>query len=590
MIKSMNIQLKDIDYLKNSLSDINPDQPDQCLIQIFSGILDTDIISQVQATIRDALPGSPIIGVTTAGEIMNGESLSDTMIINITTFEKTVVRSTLISQNDDLIQAGNDIVKALKTDNTKSLIVLGCGLKNGHTINATDMMASIQSGMPGVPVSGAQAGENGQLGVTYVFDQDTITSSGVVAASLNSEVLEIVRTYNLSWIPIGKKMTITKAEGSRVYEIDHMPPYEIYKFYLGEEVADGLPLSAADFPLIIDRDGMRQAIHATGVNKDGSFNFIHDFRVGEQMRFGYCHVGLLALGANETYELLNAHDLQAAFVYTCVSRKWVLGEDIEVELAPISEIPCSAGFYSYGEYYQIEDGSNLFLGQTMTVLGLSENTNQDKVITTNNVYNTSESRQFKTMRVLHRLIEKSTNEIERMNVELADLVLVDTLTNLGNRRRFDQKIKKMIYDSIKQNTNLGLIMFDIDNFKSYNDTYGHVAGDNCLRGIGQVVLNAIQDTEYVAARYGGEEFAILLPNIDTPILYSIAEKIRQDIEKLNIKHIGSKTSYVTASFGALEVQINKSISPNMLIKDCDTLLYEAKNLGKNQTIIKSKTY
>lgn len=125
-----------------------------------------------------------------------------------------------------------------------------------------------------------------------------------------------------------------------------MPPYEIYKHYLGQEVVDGLPLSAADFPLIIERDGMMQAIHATGVNEDGSFDFIHNFRPGEQMRFGYCHAGLLAIGANETYEVLSKQDVQAAFVYSCVSTNWVLSTDISVKLSPIADLGCSAGFYA----------------------------------------------------------------------------------------------------------------------------------------------------------------------------------------------------------------------------------------------------
>lgn len=590
MIISKNIKYTSTGQLIKSLSNLEPVAPDKCLIQIFSGIIDPVVIESILEVIRTTLPKTPVIGVTTAGEIMDGSSLSESIIINVTLFEKTTVKSKLITENDDLVSVGQDIAHALKTENTKSLIVLGCGLKNGHTINATDMMTSIQENMPGIPVSGAQAGENGKIGITYAFTEDGITSTGVAAASLNSDFLEVVRTYNLSWIPIGKKMTITKAEGSRVYEIDHMPPYEIYEYYLGKEVADGLPLSAADFPLIIDRDGMRQAIHATGVNEDGSFNFIHDFTVGEQMRFGYCHVGLLALGANETYELLSAHDLQAAFVYTCVSRKWVLGEDIEVELSPIHEIPCSAGFYSYGEYYQIEDGSNLFLGQTMTILGLSENVNRAQNASSDNRIKTNESRQFKTMRVLHRLIEKSTHEIERMNVELADLVLIDTLTSLGNRRRFDQKIDSLIQEHATAGKSLGLILFDIDSFKAYNDTYGHVAGDDCLRGIGQVVLSITKDTNYIGARYGGEEFAILLPDVSAKTTQLVAEQIRIGIENLKIKHSGSPAGHITASFGAITAKFDAHLKPDDFINDCDTLLYEAKHSGKNQTKHLHKAY
>lgn len=589
MIQSQNIKYENNAQLKAFLEALKVGHPEHALVQIFSGILDRAVIEGVLQVIAEVLPETPVIGATTAGEIMDGQSLDQSMVINVTQFEETVVKSKLVAQNEDLTQAGVELVSSLKTDQTKALILLGCGIKEGHTINATELMSTLQREMPGIPISGAQAGDNGRSEQTFVFTEAGITDSGFAAAALNSDILDVVRTYNLSWIPIGKKMTITKAEGSRVYTIDHMPPLEVYKYYLGEDVAENLPLSAADFPLMIERDGMRQAIHATGVNTDGSFNFIHDFRVGEQIRFGYCHVGLLAKGANRTYELLSANDLQVAFVYTCVSRKWVLGEDIEVELSPIAELNCSAGFYSYGEYYQLEDGANLFLGQTMTLLGLSENTNWKIMTPVKDRYHTKESRQFKNMRVLHRLIEKSTVEIEKINGELADLVLVDTLTGLGNRRRFDQRLKSAIKHAVSDQT-MGLLLFDLDNFKAYNDTYGHVAGDDCLRGIGQVILDVLEGTDAIGTRYGGEEFAVILQQTDEVSLKALAETIRQGIQGLQIRHSGSETGILTASFGALLIQLDQLISEDQLIGDVDTLLYQAKTRGKNRIAYNSKTY
>ncbi len=590
MIKSNNFQYENRDRLSRELKAIQH-PADQILVQVFSGVQDTAVIQACLETIKDALPGASIIGVTTAGEIVDGKSLDGTININVTRFEHTKVKSVLIEENSDLALAGKTIGERLKTDRLKAVIVLGCGIKDGHTINAQAMLSALQKEIPDVIIAGGQAGDNGAGVITYAFTQDGMTSKGMAAASLSSDVLSVKNTYNLSWIPIGKKMTITKAEGSRVYTIDNMPPYEIYKHYLGEEVADGLPLSAADFPLIIERDGMVQAIHATGVNTDGSFNFIHNFRPGEQMRFGYCHAGLLAIGANETYEVLSTQEVQAAFVYSCVSRKWVLGTDITVELSPIADLGCSAGFYAYGEYFYHTNKEALFLGQTMTVIALSETAEATDLQESDRDYGASETRQFRTLRVLHRLVEKSATEIEAMNMELASLVHRDSLTGLYNRRRFDEKLRFEVKRHLHSKRAISMIMFDIDYFKNYNDHYGHVAGDDCLRGLGQIIQNIDMNASDIRARYGGEEFAIIMPDSDSKRACALADELRAGIESLKIEHAKSGVSaYVTASFGVITAYIEKDIDPEEITRACDKLLYDAKEKGRNQSVCAEVTF
>ena len=584
MIKSMNLTYTDGKaFVERTKSIQHP--WDQILIQVFSGVINEKVIEACLTTIKTVFPNTPIVGVSTAGEIVDGVSKEGTININITMFDKTKVKSVLIRDNDDLPWVGQRIGRAIRTPNIKAAIILGCGLKDKRTINAQPMLSALQKEIPDVFISGGQAGDNGDGVITYAFTEEGITTSGVAAASLSSDELRVRNTYNLSWIPIGKKMTITKAEGSRVYTIDNMPPYEIYKHYLGQEVVDGLPLSAADFPLIIERDGMVQAIHATGVNEDGSFDFIHNFRAGEQMKFGYCHAGLLALGANKTYEVLAKEEVQAAFVYSCVSRKWVLGTDIAVELSPVADLGCSAGFYAYGEYFYHDTKEALFLGQTMTVLALSEPSHaSESSYGEYKDYDVAETRQFRTLRVLHRLIEKSAAEIESMNVELASLVHKDSLTGLYNRRRFDEKLKFEVGRHRNTDNALSLILLDVDYFKDYNDLYGHVAGDDCLRGVGQSIMNMNLRSSDIAARYGGEEFALILPETGYEDAYRRAEELRSAIEKLGIKHDGSDVSqFLTISLGVLSVTIGSAVLPKEITEVCDRLLYAAKESGRNQT-------
>nr|WP_321464901.1 diguanylate cyclase [uncultured Desulfobulbus sp.] len=420
--------------------------------------------------------------------------------------------------------------------------------------------------------------------ITFVFTQDGLTEHCVAAASISGTELIARNAYNLSWVPIGKKLTITKAQGPIVYSIDGLSPYDIYVHYLGQEVADGLPLSAADFPLIIERDGIPMAIHATGVNEDGSFHYIHDFYPGEQLRFGFCHAGLLATGAQLTHEEVRSFNPQAIFIYSCVSRKWILGADIAVELSSLEDIAPSSGFFCYGEYFRHESGKTYFFSQTMTVLTLSEGDSDTEAVTENEYDpRLEESRQFRTMCVLHRLVDTSTREIESINRELAKLASKDSLTGLANRRLFDETFTREIKRQSRSGTPMSLLLVDIDFFKQFNDLYGHLHGDDCLRGISQLLAKVIKRPSDTVARYGGEEFACILPATNHENARKVAEDVRSGIEGLSLPHKGSEVSgHVTVSIGVLTLSGLAEVLPEELFNACDALLYKAKQNGRNR--------
>lgn len=584
MIRTLNIIYNSYADLLAVKDQVDSHRAKQILIQIFSGEMDQEVVLRLLEEIRTCFPGIPIVGTSTAGEIMDSSSLDNHILISISLFEHSSVRSCLVTQNDDLVRAGHEIGDALHMPETKAIIVFGCGLKNGHTINGEPLLDAIHSRCANTIIAGGQAGDNGKGKTTFVFTQDGITEHGVAAASISGSRLTAKNTYNLSWVPIGKKLTITEAQGPIVYSIDDMSPYDIYVHYLGQEVADGLPLSAADFPLIIERDGIPMAIHATGVNEDGSFHYIHNFYSGEQLRFGFCHAGLLATSAQLIHEEVRAFMPQAIFIYSCVSRKWILGSDISVELSSLTDIAPSAGFFCYGEYYLHQSGKPYFFSQTMTVLSLYEG-DPGKIEGPEKGYNPrlEESRQFQTMRVLHRLVDKSTREIENMNRELAKLASKDSLTGLVNRRLFDESFATEVKRQSRSRAPLSLLLVDIDFFKQYNDIYGHLHGDDCLRAVSQVFSRVLKRPSDTVARYGGEEFACIMPATDHESALKLAEDVRLGIEALSLPHKGSEISdHVTVSIGVLTSTTIMMVQPEELFKECDILLYKAKKNGRNR--------
>jgi len=585
MIKSLNVQYTNRDDLSAVQPEVSAFPSSNVLVQVFSGELDQAVVKRLLSELAELFPGVAVIGTSTAGEIDDGVSVDDVILVSFSLFEHSTVKAALVTQNDNLRQAGRDAGAAVFQENGKAVIALGCGLKDNRTINGEALLEGIREKCGDAVIAGGQAGDNGKGETTFVFTSEGITEHGVAIASIAGEKLTAGNAYNLSWVPIGKKLTITEAQGPQVYSIDGISPYDIYIHYLGQEVADGLPLSAADFPLIIERDGIQMAIHATGVNDDGSFTYIHDFYPGEQLRFGFCHAGLLALGAQTIHEEVKRLKPEVAYIYSCVSRKWILGADIAVELSAFADLAPSAGFFCYGEYYQHTTGKPYFFSQTMTVLSLNEGGADNGMKVDEYDPSVEESRQFKTMRVLHRLVDTSTREIEHMNAELGRLASKDSLTSLSNRRLFDETMQRELKRQGRSGAPFTLLMMDIDFFKPFNDTYGHVHGDDCLRAVSLVLSKNVKRPGDTAARYGGEEFACILPSTDYEGAMKLAEAIRQGVEDLNIPHSASRIAgHVTISIGVLTIEEAEGADPESVIKMCDALLYQAKEHGRNQVV------
>ncbi len=184
--------------------------------------------------------------------------------------------------------------------------------------------------------------------------------------------------------------------------------------------------------------------------------------------------------------------------------------------------------------------------------------------------------------------------IESLNKDLQQMVLMDSLTNLANRRHFDQHLETEWRRMSREQKPIALILCDVDFFKLYNDTYGHVAGDKCLQQIAAIIAEHVKRSGDLAARYGGEEFAIILPNTGIYGARQLAEKIRQEVFAKNIEHASSTISgssssiqQVSLSIGVITVVPHQNVSVEWLISQADEALYKAKKAGRNHVVATS---
>ena len=391
------------------------------LVQMFSGIVDENLLKNLTREIIDYLPHAQIIGATTSGEIVEGSTYEETIAISFTIFEKTQCKSLLLPHNGDSFQAGADLAKYLVGKDTKALIVFGDGL----TGNGEFILRGIQSVAPKVLVAGGMAGDNIQFQKTIVFNEKDITCHGVVGVALNNPNLVVQNTYNFNWKKIGRPMMVTKAKDNRIYTINDIPVLDIYTKYLGKGIADLMP--SVEFPLMVERNGMKIARDVIFKHDDGSFSVAGNIHEGEKVQFAYGDIDMILDSSKKLIKDIQEKPIDAIFVYSCTARKIFMEKSIEKEIASLAKIAPVTGFFTYGEFFHGKSSNEVF-NETMTLLTLSEKDVTDipkKKVAFSRVSHGNE-RRFVTLKGLTHLTQVVTGELTDLTNNLEEKVKEQT--------------------------------------------------------------------------------------------------------------------------------------------------------------------
>lgn len=183
---------------------------------------------------------------------------------------------------------------------------------------------------------------------------------------------------------------------------------------------------------------------------------------------------------------------------------------------------------------------------------------------------------------LEALVEERTRALEEVNGKLELLSNTDGLTGIANRRSFDRALEQEWNRAKRSGSSLSVVMLDVDNFKHFNDHYGHLAGDDCLRLLAQALLKAGRRAGELVARYGGEEFVVLLPDTDAREALEAAQRMQQEVWSLELPHAEIAPGIVTFSLGVASLVPSKQHLPEELVRLADAALYCAKKAGRNR--------
>jgi len=375
------------------------------LIQIFTSINKKKFIQKLLDELNSIFKEAIIIGSTTDGEIMNGEVSTDKTVLNFTQFKKTTLKVASVKHIKDGYYSGRFLAKTLIEDSTKLLISFADGLNT----NAEEFLKGINSIDKNIKIAGGLAGDRAKFKKTLVFTKENILRKGAVAVSLSSDRLYIYRDHIFNWQTIGKELTVTKAINNIIYEIDGKSAVDIYKYYLGKNVADKLPKIGIEFPLMIYRDGLAIARAVLGKGKDNSLTFGANFKNGDKVYFGYGNNHKIMHQSKDVFNKIHKSNPQTIFIYSCMARRRFMPNDIELDTMPLYSIAPTIGFFTYGEFFTHKNQE--LLNQTMTLVAMSEDINK-KIVKKNDFIVTKLNKYNRSMNALVHLVNKVRDEIQ----------------------------------------------------------------------------------------------------------------------------------------------------------------------------------
>ncbi len=347
----------------------NTETASSTLVQLYSALVDEQRLQTLSRQIELSYPDAHIIGATTCGEILNGESVLGKTIVTFTFFLSTQVHPFVVSvvagEEWAIGQHIRQQVNALGDDVPAILL-----LTTPMTLNANDVASALIVTPATFQIFGGGAGDYA-LKNNYVIHGATVYSSAIIVIAFQGPDLQVEKCNFLGWSSMTKEMTITEASGTTIHTIDGRPALEIYKHYFNIQNDENFFSNALGFPFLTTRDDQVVARVPVAVGANDALVFISNVEEGEKVRIGFVDMNLNKKNLMTAWHKMAAFEPDAIWIFTCGCRRWVLRDDVQCETSQFEKIAPTAGFYTVGEF--CDQGAALpLLNLSFVAVGMRE--------------------------------------------------------------------------------------------------------------------------------------------------------------------------------------------------------------------------
>ncbi len=572
-----NIQsLSELEGCMERFRRVCPAEYSSILVSIFTHWTDREVLRKLTEKISRRLPRACIVGSTSSGGIMEGKLEMHNTVLSFMVFEDTKLLVRSFSDRTDSVEDGASFLEECR--NMEHLVGIEF-LATLRSFNAQGFFGQLAELSPEVAVFGGGADTYAPREDIYVFTDDAILDAGMVAVCFLSPSLSIRVEAGIGWKPLGTPMKITATHGNLIIrELDNKPAVSIYEKYLKIYPNERFHQNVLTFPLMLERDGVSLARLPDAYMEDGSLVFNASCNEGEYVRLAYGDTSEILEHTRRMQDNLMSDTPEAILIFSCVTRRIFLQGSVKYELHRYQDIAPVAGLYTHGEINR-QGGRIQMLNMTLVSVGFRESPMRGEVKKLSQS-DDIEMEMNDNMSLAQRLacfITVTAEELEIANRKLVVLACQDRLTELFNRGEIESRLKQSVKDMRIIGKPVSVIMLDLDNFKSINDTFGHEAGDNVLKTMAKVLMESIRQSD-AAGRWGGEEFLVVLPGVKLEEACHVAERIRRTISQKELL----PDRPVTASLGVAEILPGEDCLA--FYHRLDENLYTAKKSGKNRVV------
>ncbi|MBQ9543009.1 diguanylate cyclase [Ruminococcus sp.] len=541
------------------------------VFQIYTETVDRDEIQAVCDVISEDMPYAEYFGCSTNGNIISGCWSGHDISIICTIFEyptskMKILQYDLSDENAEEVTA--DLLKKVEENSWVKAIELVTTIKD---MSMTGFCRGLSKAAEDIQIFGGGAfAPDINAKSSIVFSKGSgFTDHGVVFRLLGGENLHITSTYVTGWKPLGKVFHVTRSEGIRLYEIDNTPAYEVYRKYLNIKNDEHFFNHTLEFPFLYLHNGISILRAPTESLPDGSLIMTSDMESDVTAQLAYGDPGTILESVREEGRKIYEFKPETVEIFSCAARRSFWGNsEISKESQPFQNIAPTYGFYTSGEFCRTNGHVNQH-NVTMVLVGMREG--DAPAGKTAELY--VEDGEFTGKMAL---INRLANYINAAFRDLEEAAVTDGLTKLLNRA----EIQRRIGERLRSGEPLTLIMIDIDNFKSVNDTYGHNEGDNVIVGLANMLHKGIDvhNPSACAGRWGGEEFMVMMP-YDLEYTIPAARDMCSDFAALEFPLAGHRTISIGVTAAKPEDTLDE-----LLIR-VDSALYDAKHSGKNRFVV-----
>ena len=554
------------------------------LFRIYSDDMDIELIQQVCDILDEKMPDALYLGATTHANLMDGAIEKAHIILSCTVFEYETTQVKVL-QLPFTEEKAKDAVQELKVyceeNPWVSSVEMHVTMLGMSVREFCDEMGHLPSN---IQVFGGGAYNPDMNGAqTFVFSKGNgFSEHSIVFLLLGGRDLHTYSTYIAGWKPLTRAFKVTKADGALLQELDGAPAFDVYQNFFKITKDNDLISNTLEFPLFMDYKGLEVLRCPLGVNDEGALMMATEVPENSEVRIAYGDPETILRDIRRDGQKIAHFQPEAIQTFSCAARRAFWGdENVSDETVLLNSIAPTSGFYTVGEFIRTNGAVRNF-NITLVLAAMREGEPKHSEVA--NLYDTrmgnieSEER-IPLIRRFVSFIEATTAELEEVNKRLAIASITDGLTNLFNRTETENRIARALDKHLQRNTEVSLIMLDIDDFKRINDVHGHKEGDKVIIALSDVLRKVMSRVKSsVIGRWGGEEFMILLPLSNIQAATALAEKIRKEFSAITHEKAGPQTVSVGVT------QARNDDTPDSLYNRVDNALYMAKENGKNRVV------